>query len=222
MIKNSIFDLEVDCNRYSNLDSLEWRLVNHLLNSSTYSAETIWKLLYYATEDCLLQNNITREQKISLIHKNTGEETGKRVFVTPYIDDAWKEQTSHIHIFVDSVFPENLGISNINVSFEALTHAKIGTILGESTGENQVGLTEYDKDGTPLILYKSRSTTLLKHLLAEFNCLNVEGVGLLQFNQKLNPYNVANQYLWNNRAYYGYSFKMGVKISGVSVNNEGY
>lgn len=40
-----------DFNRFSNLDSIEWKIINHLVNSQTEDAKLFWKLLVSAKPD---------------------------------------------------------------------------------------------------------------------------------------------------------------------------
>lgn len=209
-----------DFNRFQNLDGLEWKLVNQLLYSDSKYAENIWKLLYYSTPDALTRDNLTLMQKQSLIcvENDTGE-TGKRVFITPYINDAWTEQTAHIHIYVDALHSPNHIVSNVHVCIETIVHSKLGTILSD-VNEADANPNDSHVDGAPLVLRKNRATVLLKNVLALFNGMSIDGIGQLQFNQAIDPYCVSTQYLWNSRAYYGHLTRMVVKMSGASTNPE--
>lgn len=212
-----------DFNRFPDLDGIEYKMVNELLYSKSKYAENIWKLLYYATPDALMQDNLTLEQKVSLICvENDTVETGKRVFITPYINDAWTEQTAHIHIYVDALHSPNHIVSNVHVCIETIVHAKTGTILSD-VNEADANPNDSDVNGVPIVLRKNRATVLLKNVLALFNGMNLDGIGQLQFNQSIDPYCVSTQYLWNSRAYYGHTTRMVIKMSGASTSpNFGY
>lgn len=207
-----------DFNRFSNLDGIEFKLVNELLYSKSKYAENIWKLLYYATPDALMQDNLTLAQKTSLICvENDTAETGKRVFITPYINDAWTEQTAHIHIYVDALHSPNHIVSNVHVCFETIVHSKIGTILSD-VNEAEANPNDSNADGEPIVLRKNRATVLLKNVLGLFNGMSLDGIGQLQFNQSIDPYCISTQYLWNSRAYYGHVTRMVIKMANASTS----
>ena len=89
-------------NRFPNLDGVEYKMVNELLHNPSQYAENIWKLIGYTTPDALVRDNLTLQQKAALIcDENDTLETGKRVFITPYINDAWTDQSAHLHIYVE-------------------------------------------------------------------------------------------------------------------------
>jgi hypothetical protein len=61
---------------------------------------------------------------------------------------------------------------------------------------------------------------MLKNTLAALNGREINGVGVLQFNADLSPYDVSKLYLWNGRNFYGHSTIMTSIISGVSDDSE--
>ena len=218
-------------NRFTNLDNVEWNIIWHLVNSETKFADMIWKILKYDTEDCLLRDSVSRQDRINLIYTNNGDASVKRVFMTPYIDDAWDVQSSHLHVYVDTLTPRDHLASVLDVTFETIVHNKISNIIADGAdgekfgvegGECNLGKTnpvEFDENGQPWCTYKSRATVFLKSVLAEFNGTCVNGVGTLQFNSKLSPYSKAENYLWNGRKFYGHITTMSTILSGVSDNN---
>ena len=218
-------------NRFTNLDNVEWRLIWHLVNSQTKFADNIWKILKYDTEDCLLRENVSRKDRIDLIYTTNGNASNKRVFMTPFVDDAWDVQSSLLHIYVDGIEPKNHLRAVVNVGFETIVHNKISNIIGDAAngpqegtigGECNMGKTnpsEFDSDGEPFILYKSRATILLKSIIAEFNGVYVNGVGMLQFNRELSALAQSTKNLWNSRKFYGHTTIMSTQMSGVSNDN---
>lgn len=221
---------DVAFNRFVNLDNVEWNMIMYLVNSQTKYARNIWKILKYDTEDCLLQDNVSREDRLALIYTNNGDASVKRVFMTPYTDDGWTEQSSHLHIFVDTVEPKNHITAVVNISVETIIHNKIANIIGDADPEKLIkgpdgkdnncdkgtNPVEVSSDGEILVPYKNRATVFLKSVLAEFNGVFVNGVGKLQFNQQLSPYGISRQYLWNNRNFFGHSTVFSTHMSGAS------
>ena len=207
-------------NRFPNLDGVEYKMVNELLHNPSQYAENIWKLIGYTTPDALVRDNLTLQQKATLIcDENDTLETGKRVFITPYINDAWTDQSAHLHIYVDALHSPNYVLSNVHVCIETIVHAKVGTILSD-VDEPHGNPNDSGADGIPIVLRKSRATCLLKNVIALFNGMSLDGVGQLQFNQSVDPYCVSTPFTWNSKAYFGHVTRMVIKMSGVSSTPE--
>jgi hypothetical protein len=47
------FNSQNSFNRFTNLDNIEWNIINHLINSESQSVENLWKILKYDSPDCL-------------------------------------------------------------------------------------------------------------------------------------------------------------------------
>lgn len=208
-------------NRYANLDNIEWTIIQYLVNSKSKYADNLWKILKYNTADCLLKPSVSRADRLKLIYTSNGDASVKRVFMTPFIDDAFTEQCSHIHIYVGPIQPDNNITSKVNIVIETIVHNKISNIMGEATGDDMdnVNPVELSDDETPITLFKNRETVMLKSIIADLNGRMVNGVGVLQFNRDLSQYDVSKPYLWNNRSFYGHSTTMTTIISGVSEDS---
>lgn len=215
------FETSNDFNRYTNLDNVEWRIIKHLMDSDSKHAKNLWKMLAYNEEDCLFKPDLTAGQKAALIYRDNGLSTDKKVFMTPYIDDAWDIQTSRLDVFVDRIFPTNHIQSQVNICVEVLVHNKITNIYGDAEEGNPTSNpSELSEEGDILIPSKSRATTMLKSVLAELNGSFVAGVGDLQLNSKMNAYSGVQKYVWNNHAYFGYAITFCTLMSGVSDNSD--
>lgn len=216
-------------NRFTNLDNVEWNIIKHLVESDSKFANNAWRILAYDDEGCLLHNSthpeLTKSERWNLVYTNNGDASVKRVFMTPYIDDAWVEQSSHLHIYVDSVTPKNHLSSTLDICVETIVHNKISNVIGDADIEvdtsnpSEFEPTEDFEGWQNAVLYKSRATVFLKSILAELNGTFVKGVGTLQFNSQLSPYGRSRQYLWNNRKFFGYSTVFSTIISGTSADN---
>lgn len=204
-------------NRFPNLDSIEGKLVNHLVDSDSHFAGTIWKLLKYATPDALAKPDLTKEERKALV-SDGNDPTEKRVFLVPFIDDAWQEQCSSMYIYVDKIAPSDHLKASVTVNIEVVVHTQIAVILGDGDPitNDHANPSESDSQGNVVVDHKSRATTLLKNVLAEFNGLYVDGVGYLQFNNLLSSRELAKDNLWNSRSFYGFCVSFGTFMSGVS------
>lgn len=209
-------------NRYTNLDNIEWSIIRYLINSETKFANNLWKILKYDTEDCLLKENVSKKERAKLVYIDNGDSTNCRVFMEPFTDDSWTERSSHLHIYVGDVEPENHLVSKVNIVFETITHNKITNIIGDATSEDlsMVNPAEFDDDENPIILYKNRETVMLKCVLAELNGMFVNGVGVMQFNLTHNGNDKSKQKLWNGKTYYGHETIMSTMLSGTSEDSE--
>lgn len=208
-------------NRYTNLDNIEWKIIDYLVKSKSKYANYLWKILKYDTEDCLTQADLTEEEKWALVYKNNGESTPYRVFMTPFTDDAWEQQSSHLHIYVYGINPMSHITGKVHVCFECIIHNKISNIYGDASEYNpRTNPVELDKDGNPVIEYKSRATEMLKDIIAALNGEMINAVGVLQFNEDLSPYDTAKAALWNSKNFFGYRIIMTSLISGVSEDSD--
>lgn len=208
-------------NRYTNLDNIEWKIIDYLVKSKSKYANYLWKILKYDTEDCLTKADLTEKEKWALVYKNNGESTQYRVFMTPFTDDAWEQQSSHLHIYVYGINPMSHITGKVHVCFECIIHNKISNIYGDASEYNpNTNPVELDDNGNPVIEYKSRATEMLKDIIAALNGEMINAIGVLQFNEDLSPYDTAKAALWNRKNFFGYRIIMTSLISGVSENSE--
>lgn len=205
-------------NRFVNLDSVEYRIVDFLAKSDNKYANNLFKILKYDTEDCLSKDNLTYGEKMKLLYRNNGDASTERVFMAPYVDDAFEMQSSHLHIYIHSVFPINHITSTVNVGIETIVHNKISNIYGDAAMyDPKTNPSEIDADGQPTILYKSRATEMLKCVLAALNGSFINGVGTLKFDSTVKGgTDAAKMSLWNGKKFFGHSIVMSTLISGVS------
>lgn len=205
---------DVAFNRFVNLDSIEDRIINYLINSTTHNAERIWKLLKYGTLDALTKNNLTKKEKSELIYRGEDEQTNKRVFMQSYLDDAFSTQCSLLKIYIDSVVPVNHLTAIVNVGIDIMSHSKTQIVYNDSMDdiENPETYREIEQQ----IVYKNRNTLLLKCILAELNGADIEGIGQFQFNQKQSVFDQSRSGIFDNKMYNGSKTIFSTQMSGVS------
>jgi hypothetical protein len=208
-------------NRYSNLDNIEWKIIQYLINSKSKYANYLWKILKYDTEDCLVQPDLTKEEKLALVYRNNGDATQYRVFMSPFVDDAWEVQSSHLHIYVWGINPQSHLTGKVHVCFECIIHNKISNIYGDASEYNpQTNPVELDENGESVTEYKNRATEMLKDVIATLNGEMINAIGTMQFNEKLSPYDTSRATLWNGRKFFGHRIIMTTIMSGVSIDSD--
>ena len=204
-------------NRFQNLDGLEAKMVSHLVKSQTKFADIIWKLLKYNSLDALSQPTVSEAERWEMVCYDNGDPVSKRVFFSPFVDDAWQVQCSSLYIYVENVLPIDHLRSTVGITIETVTHRKISAINGDGDEFLYPLANPNDSDGKDnvVVAFKNRATVLLKCILAEFNGLYLDGAGYLQFNMKMPIKCKATMPLYNRRSYYGHSI-----VFACNMNND--
>lgn len=221
-------------NRIPNIDGVESKIIEHLLNSTTKDAETFWKILKYDSKDALIQNNLTKAEKMELVEaygsNPTGGQTGTtRLFLSPFSDDAWSQECSSVYIYVDDLYPMDHMRANLVVTVETVTHIKANILYGDADLESNPDTNPndyyYADLENPTVRFKSRTSVLLKCILAELNGLYLDGIGYLQFNVNNAMTGLgskiegnAKMTVYNRRSYFGHKINFNMAISGISSN----
>lgn len=214
-------------NRFTFLDGIEDRIIYYLLSPLNKSSEqlewthTLWKILNSDEKDCLNRPLPEYEEIIDLIYKGntkydgiSSSQTNKKIFRFVNQEEAWLTDSSIIRVYVDSIYPNNDYTATINIGIDLLAHNKIIDIDAEESNRN---LIEILPDGVRVeITTKNRLTTMLRCVLALLNGADVQGVGLLRYNQQLSSLCQSRYALWNLRSFGGYKTIFSTQISGVS------
>lgn len=211
----------LDYNRYTNLDGVEWRIIDFLINSTDTHAESLWKMLKYNTIDCLSQPSVPIKERRAMVYKDDGVSDDKNVFMMPYVNDSWTAQSARLDVFVDRIVPVNQVYSQVNIGFEIIVHNKINNIKNNANEISNPNPGEFNNDDELVIKYKSRATSLLAALLAELNGRDVAGVGTLQHNTQINSYSLTRYQMFNNKDYYGF-YTVMTTLMGETSNSPDY
>ena len=219
-------------NRFTNIDSIESKIINHLIYSHTLYAETIWRLLKYDDSRALCNNSthtdVTEEERLELVEgfaePSSGTTSNIRLYLTPFTDDAWTSQSSSVYIYVEDIYATNHLKSDVVVSVDTVTHSKINAIISDQENPNNTYYEDLDSPDAPTVKIKSRETTLVKCLIAELNGLYLDGIGYLQFNnfssegttEKAN----STFTMFNGRSYFGHKTKFNVNYAEVSEDSD--
>lgn len=208
-------------NRFVNLDNIEYRIVQFLAKSDNKYSDYLFKILKWDTMDALMRPSLPYEERMKLLYANNGDAAGERIFLSPFIDDSFEEQSSHLHIYIHSLVPQSHLTSVVNIGLETIVHNKISNIQGDAAMYNvDTNPSEMGKDGQPEIILKNRASVMLKCVLAALNGSFKCGVGTLQFNNIPGGSDNAKMSLWNGKKFFGFSAVMSMLISGVSDTPE--
>ncbi len=164
--------------------------------------------------------SVPEDERWDLVNNDNGQTTTKRVFFSPFVDDAWEEQCSSMYIFVENLYPYDHLRATIGVTVETIVHCKISAITGDGDPDLNPKANPNDSDskGSVVVPFKNRATVLLKSVLAELNGLYLDGIGYLQIITRAGLPGKVEMPLWNNRSFYGHSTSFVMVIGGVSDN----
>lgn len=207
-------------NRLVNLDNIEWHVIDYLAHSDSKYADYLWKILKYDTPDALSKPSLTYEEKMALVYTNNGDSTPYRVFMSPFLDDAWELQCSHLHVYIHSIEPQTHLTSKVNVAIECITHNKVTNVIGDASKFNSQTNPVELANGTINTPYKSRVTVMTKSIIGDLNGRFVNGVGSLQFNSKISAEDKSKFSLWNGRKFFGQNIVMTTLMSGESIDSD--
>lgn len=200
---------ETQFNKFINIDSIDTRIVNYLRDSESKEAERIWKLLKYSDMRALFQEPLTKKEKNELIYRDK-DQNSKRIFTMPLVEDSMTETCSLLKIYISSIEPTDHLRAIVNIAIDILSHNKLNNVYNDSNDILEEGR-EVEED----IVVKNRNNILLKSILGILNGANVEGVGMLQFNQSLTKESQMKNYSNNKTNFYGYSLVMSCIMSGM-------
>lgn len=214
----------VSYNRFTNLDGVEDKILFYLLSEKDKNPEQlklvheIWRVLFYNDEHCLIndeQHPLPKYKDIMKLLDNNGvNQTGKRLFRYPFVEDSFVEECAQIRIYIDSIIPITHLSALVNIGVDVIIHNKIVNILNDLYNEQDEpnNLTEL----SPMVTYKNRSTLLLKNVIALLNGADIAGVGKIQFNIEANRFSQSLMGKWNNRNFFGYKTVFSCVMSGVA------
>lgn len=227
-------------NRFTWLDGIESRVIYYLLSYNNKNVEEkkqvdiLRKLISYPDSDALYKEVPDSRRINQLISNDNTNQSSKRVFRSPYLQDSLDEGGSIIKVYVDSIIPENNMQAVVNVGIEVISDVadiNISIPLDKDEadegagylGDGNIYIDDYDgisEEGTTdkilKVSYESRVTAMAKAVLYLLNGASVQGVGKMNFSRKMSIFQQAQYGIWNHRKYEGMKIVMGVRMSGVS------
>ena len=191
-----VFDMErLAYNKFTEFSNLCYNILAYLMVQN----EDIWKLLKYDTPDALSKPNLTLEEKRKMIYDGNGDSEHYNVYRSPFVDEAFTEQTSQLRIYALTINPKNRSLATIDLNIDCITHTKLVNIDGG----------------------KSRVELMVEEVLKTLNGQEIDGVGKLFFDAREAMYDGARFSLFNNRYFYGCQITMSVHYGELEPNTYG-
>lgn len=207
---------ETSFNQFSNLDSIDMRIINYLRDTECEEVERIWKLLRYSTIRALFEKPLTKEEKNSLIYRDEDQMT-KRVFNFPLVEDTITDTCSILKVYIHSIEPTTHLTAKVNIEIDILSHNNLTNVYNDESD-----LLDGGREIEEKIITKNRNNILLKSILKVLNGANIEGVGMLQFNMELTKESKVQNRLNNQDNFYGYSLVMSCIMSDLNGAMNGF
>lgn len=177
----------VDYNSWEQVNMFSYNCISYLLQSN----ESIWKMLYYMTPDCLDKPNVPMNIKRNLIYNGQTDSSSFRLFMDGSNNDAFTQQCAILKIYPGLLIPDNHIIGTTSIAFDCLVHYKVNT----------------------LNTYATRSLTMITELIKTLNGINIGGIGVLNMDRRVSPYNKVQFNLNNDKSFSGYSLVMCTKTA---------
>lgn len=150
-----------DYAQYDMYDRISNNCVEYLMNNS----EDIWKLLKYTDNTPLENDNLTKQEKRSLIYNGQDDTTQFRVFLDRGQDDALTEAQCILKVSPYTIHPIDYTNGKVSVLFEVYCGYKINHIIAAD-------------------YYTTRVDCMIKNLILTLNGADITGLGRISLNKK--------------------------------------
>ena len=144
-------------NDFTQLPQLSYNCIKYLMNNN----ELVWKLLKYNEPDAWQRDNLTQEEKASLIYSGQQDSSKFNVFMDDKQPDVMTEEVALLRIFPTYAVGLDRTIGLIEMAMEVFSHYKINHLTN----------------------YQTRVDTIVGEMMALFNGANVGSLGYMNFNR---------------------------------------
>lgn len=179
-------------NNFLSMPYIPYRIIEYL----AYNNENIWKILKYNTYDCLSEENLTFEEKMSLIWSHQADQENYRIFFTALVENMIPLSDTIIKIYKDITIPRSRVNAIAGYEFDILYGGKISLI-------------EYN--GVPC----NRGDVCEAEILSTLNGVEIGGVGRLEFNTEKISASRSALNIGDNKSFTGTSLLLAVDISDI-------
>ena len=201
-------------NQFTNLDSIDMRIINYLRDTESKETNRIWKLLKHSHIRALYEQPLNKSEKNQLIYRDDNQ-MEKRVFNFPLVEEVITDTCSILKVYIHSIEPITHLSAKVNIEIDIVSHNSLTNVYNDESD-----LLDGGREIENNIITKNRNNILLKSILKTLNGANIEGVGKLQFNGELSKESKVKNHLNNQDNFYGYSLIMTCMISdmGEAIN----
>lgn len=180
---------------YANLGTLPYipyKIMEFLALSDKKEAQMLWKMLKYNGYDALSKEDLSFDEKMSLVWKN-GKQEKYGVFLTNLIEDAIAESKCVLKCYNYYIHAEELYTSTVVYAFDFLYGGQMSLV---------------DMDGYPV----SRGDLFVHCVLSLLNGAYVGGVGRLTFLNDMSRYDGAKSVIGNSKTFTGVCLYMSTLV----------
>lgn len=132
MVENG--NLEFKFNDFSNQEEIPYKILSYLLESKSNVVENFWKCLKHPSIDCLDRDNLTLDEKKSMIWKGEPKQDDYQIFLKPLIGDSLPtaQSQTQLRIFRYGTVPINQYTSTILIELDVITNESSSMIYNEN------------------------------------------------------------------------------------------
>lgn len=182
-------------NKFFSLPFIPYRIVVELAKNDNF-----FKLLKYNTYDALNRDDLTEDEKLSLVCKDFDDMHNYNVFLTNVEPNELVDSKTILKIYRYDTLPDNPILSTVCYRFDILYGTKNALV---------------DYQGVPC----ARVDVMEMELMKTLNGADVAGVGTLQFNHELSRLCRSTLNIGNNYTFTGTSIIMATQIADVQGDN---
>ena len=183
-------------NDFNKLPSIPYKIMCKLATDN----ERLWKLLKYPDYNCLYNEDLSFDEKMSMIWKLQAHQEDYNIFLTDLVEDMQPKEKTILKVYSQYLVPKSNISALVLYQFDILYGSKISMV---------------DMDGIPT----NRGDAVVYEILSTLNGTEVGGVGSIEFNTKKSTMSKGYQNLGNNSTYTGKSLFMCVDISDIGEDS---
>lgn len=189
-------------NTYQTMPTIPYNILKKLALDE--KAENVWKILKYPTYDCLSKENLSLEEKLSMICIDENNQFDFNVFLSPLNEDMISDEKTILKVYK----------SRTELDYKGRAFYGIGIYRFDILFGGKMSVIEYNQ--APC----NRGDVLEMEILRCLNGAEIEGgIGYLEFNSKLSQSCMSAMTLGNHTTFLGTSLQMALKLYTLENEN---
>lgn len=190
---------EMSYNNFSDMPKIPYKIIEAMLTDNSEEVEKFWKLLKYPTKDCLSKDNLTFEEKKSLVWDGDTSEQNFNIFVKPLIGSSTESAVSQtqLRLYRYNTIPSTNYESVISFEVDLITNEKSSLVM---------------EDG----MLCERTDLMEAYFLNFMNGRDINvGSSYFQFNRELTRSCNSQLNIGNSKSFYGRSVILALLYSNI-------